>query len=67
METKEAGGSKKPSVALKDLKTPKNPKGGAPILTSRSNFLQFASGGGSLQQVLNMNKNTNGVPGGLRG
>ena len=38
MKTKTAVSTKKQSVALKDLKTRKNPKGGAPIVTSRSNI-----------------------------
>ncbi len=38
MKTKQAVSTKKQSVALKDLKTKKNPKGGAPINTSRSNI-----------------------------
>ena len=37
MKSKQPASSKKPAVALKDLTTKKNPKGGAPINTSRSN------------------------------
>jgi len=38
MKTKESVSAKKQSVALKDLKTKQNPKGGAAINTSRSNI-----------------------------
>jgi hypothetical protein len=38
MKTTAAASSKKQSVALKDLKTRKNPQGGAAINTSRSNI-----------------------------
>ena len=37
MKSKQPASSKKPAVALKDLTTKKNPKGGAQINTSRSN------------------------------
>jgi len=36
MKTKQPVSSKKPAVALKDLTTKKNPKGGEQINTSRS-------------------------------
>ena len=40
MKTKEAVSTKKQSVAVKDLKTKKNPKGGAPVTVS-FNTAQF--------------------------
>ena len=39
MKTKESVSTKKQSVIVRDLKTRKNPKGGAPILPSHSNIL----------------------------
>ena len=38
MKTKAAASNKKQAIIVKDLKTKKNPKGGAPINTSRSNI-----------------------------
>ena len=38
MKNKESVSAKKQSVTVRDLKTKKNPKGGAPISTSRSNI-----------------------------
>ena len=38
MKNKESVSTKKQSVTVRDLKTRKNPKGGAPIVTSRSNI-----------------------------
>ena len=37
MKSKQPASSKKPAVALKDLTTKKNPKGGSLLNTSRSN------------------------------
>ena len=38
MKTKQSASNKKQAIIVKDLKTRKNPKGGAPIVTSRSNI-----------------------------
>jgi hypothetical protein len=38
MKTTESVSTKKQSVTVRDLKSRKNPKGGAPIITSRSNI-----------------------------
>jgi len=39
MKNKASVSTKKQSVTVKDLKSKKNPKGGAPILPSHSNIL----------------------------
>jgi hypothetical protein len=59
MKTKPAASIKKQSVTLKDLKTTKNPKGGAPIVTSRSNKkVGIAIGAGGSGSVAATNKGT---------
>ena len=51
MKTKTPVSTKKQTVALKDLKTKKNPKGGAPISTSRSNIKHLADDNSALGSV----------------